>query len=299
MNRNISISIVLLLAAVAAQAQAVSFINLPDNAARMALGGSDVSYDVSRLQERGYYGSAEATYFIWEPSMHAGGSVGRYMADGYARLGESFGISARGRVNSVRSLSYMDDSGKPGVGFNSTEFMAGVGVHYRPFNNISVLARVDLISSNLAANFAAKVVAADLGVAYDFNDLSVALTVRNLGSKLRYSGSAEEALPTAVLLGGEYLFGAGRHVVDISADAGFMPLQKCALAKVGVRLSLFSVVDIMAGYHYGSNSQLEPSYATAGLGAQISFLRLSAAYVIAGKSSPMKNTMAFTLGARF
>ena len=104
----------------------------------------------------------------------------------------------------------MDDSGKPGVGFNSTEFMAGVGVHYRPFNNISVLARVDLISSNLAANFAAKVVAADLGVAYDFNDLSVALTVRNLGSKLRYAGSVEEALPTAVLLG-------GRNINDVPA----------------------------------------------------------------------------------
>lgn len=299
MNRRVLTFAVLLLAAVAAKAQTVSFINLPDNAERLALGGTDVAYDVSRMQESGYHGSAEATYFIWEPSALGIGTVGRYMADGYARLGESFAISARGRFNSTRSLTYMDDSGRPGVGFTASEFMAGVGLHYRPANALSVMARVNLISSNLAANFAAKTVAADVGVAYGFNDLSFALTLRNLGPKLKYAETASESLPMAVLLGAEYIMGLGSHMLDLSADAGFMPVQKCALVKVGARLSLFSIADIMAGCHFAGNSLVEPSYATVGLGANISLLRLSAAYIIAGSTSPLKNTMAFTLGARF
>jgi len=78
-----------------------------------------------------------------------------------------------------------------------------------------------------------------------------------------------------------------------------MPLHSCALAKAGIQFSLFNVADVMAGYHYGSNSRIEPSYATVGLGVNIKALRLGAAYVIPGVSSALENTLAFSLGARF
>lgn len=287
-----------LLAGLSATAQSVLFVNLPDNARRMAMGGADVSYSVSRLQERGYHGSAEATYFIWEPGT-LGNNMQYYMFDGYAALSERCGIIVEGKLHKIKNYVEMDGDGNPGKTFDPSEFMAGLGLYNRIGDNISLLTQVNLISSKLATKFAGKTVAADIGVAYDMNDVSFALTVRNLGPKLKYAESARSNLPMVVMLGAEKHFGLGGSGLEVAVDAGYMPLHSCAVAKVGAKYSIKYIVDVMAGYHFGSKAAVEPSYATVGLGVNVSVLELSAAYIIATSPWAPRNTLAFTLGARF
>ena len=293
------VSMAFLLAALAVRAQSVSFINLADNAERMAMGGTDVSYSVSRLQERGYSGSVEASYVVWEPSALSSSSIRLYMLDGFARLGENCGLIAKGKLNSISQYVSLDGNGNQGKPYSPLEFMAGLGLYYHVGSNISLLTQVNLISSKLAVNFAGTTVAADIGVAYDWNDLSLALTARNLGPKLKYAESAKEKLPMVVMFGAEKHFGLNRSSLEVALDAGFMPLHPCAVAKVGAKYSIRYVFDIMAGYHFGSNSQIEPRYGTVGLGVHVSKLNLSAVYYITNARSPLKNTFAFTVGARF
>lgn len=294
MIRKILVSVTLLLAAMSLRGQSVSFVNMPDNARRLAQGGTDVSYSVSRLPERGYSGSVEATYFMWDP-----GSLNLYMLDGYARLGERLALSAKGRLHSIKSYVEMDGNGNLGKTFNPSEYLVGVGLHYRVGDNISLLGQVNLISSKLATNFTGQTVAADIGVAYDMNDISFALTARNVGQDLKYAGSAHSNLPMVVMLGAEKIFGINGNGLDVAVDAGYMPLHSCFVAKVGASFSIHYLVDIMAGYHFGGNDAVEPSYATVGLGLNLSVFELSAAYIISSSSWVPRNSLAFTLGARF
>ena len=294
MIRKILVSVTLLLAAMSLRGQSVSFVNMPDNARRLAQGGTDVSYSVSRLPERGYSGSVEATFFMWDP-----GALNLYMLDGYARLGERLALSAKGRLHSIKSYVEMDGNGNLGKTFNPSEYLVGVGLHYRVGNNISLLGQVNLISSKLATNFTGQTVAADIGVAYDMNDISFALTARNVGPDLKYAGSAHSNLPMVVMLGAEKIFGINGNGLDVAVDAGYMPLHSCFVAKVGASFSIHYLVDIMAGYHFGGNDAVEPSYATVGLGLNLSVFELSAAYIISSSSWVPRNSLAFTLGARF
>ena len=294
MIRKILVSVMLLLSALSLRGQSVSFVNMPDNARRLAQGGTDVSYSVSRLPERGYRASVEATYFMWEP-----GALNLYMVDGYAWLGQRLALSAKGRLHSIKSYEETDRNGNPGKTYNPSEYMFGLGLHYSVGNNISLLGQVNLISSNLATNFTGKTVAADIGVAYDMNDISFALTARNLGPDLKYSGSMHSNLPMIVMLGAEKYIGVSGNRLDVAVDAGYMPLHSCFLAKAGASFSIQYLVDIMAGYHFSGNNAVEPSYATVGLGLNVSVFELSAAYIISSSSWAPRNSLAFTLGARF
>ena len=296
MIKKILISTAAVLAAMTIHAQSVSFINLSDNARRMAMGGADAAYSVSKVLDDSYaHGTADASYMMWQPQA-LGNNI--FMLDGFYRFGK-FGISAGGRYNMYKPLAAMSDQGNPGASFTPSEFMAFVGFHYGILENLAVMANVKFISSTLMAKYSGSAVAADLGVAYDVSGVKIALSARNLGSRLTYAKNVQNNLPMTVLLGGEKAFAIGSHTLDVALDAGYMPLHSCFVARAGAEFSIMNIMDIRAGYHFGSNSKVEPGYASVGVGANINAVRLGATYFIAGGSSPLRNTLAFSLGARF
>lgn len=296
MIRKIFISAAVLLAATCAWAQSVPFVNLADNARRMALGGADAAYSVSKILDESYKGSVDATYLMWQPQALNNNIV---LADGYFRLSDKFAISAGGRFNMYKPYDTMNATGNPSGTFTPSEMMAFIGLNASAADNLAILADVKFITSKLAAKYSGQAVAADLGVAYDIDGLTLALSARNLGTKLSYSKTVQSNLPMTVLLGAEKSLEIGENALDFAVDAGYMPLHSCMVAKAGAEFSIQRIFDIRAGYHFGSNKAIEPSYATVGIGANVNVVRLGVAYFIAGGDSPLKNTLAFSVGARF
>jgi len=296
MIRRILVSAALLLSAFAAGAQSVPFVNIADNARRMALGGADAAYSASKILDESYKGSADATYMMWQPQA-LGNNL--FLLDGYYKLSDKFALAAGGRFNMYRPYVAMDGNGNPGASFTPSEYMAFLGFHFGAADNLAVMADVKMISSSIAPKYAGSAFAADLGVAYDIDGLTLALSARNLGTKLSYSKTVQNKLPMTVLLGAEKTFEFGDNALDLALDAGYMPLHSCMVAKAGAEFSIQRIFDIRAGYHFGSNKAVEPSYATVGIGANVNVVRLGFTYFVAGGDSPLKNTLAFSVGARF
>jgi len=290
------VSAALLLSAFAVSAQSVPFVNIADNARRMALGGADAAYSASKILDENYKGSADVTYMMWQPQA-LGNNL--FLLDGYYKLSDNFALAAGGRFNMYKPYEAMNATGNPGASFTPSEYMAFLGVHFGAADNLAVMANVKMISSSIAPKYAGNAFAADLGLAYDLDGLTLAISARNLGTKLSYSKKVQNNLPMTVLLGAEKTFEFGDNALDLALDAGYMPLHSCAVARAGAEFSIQRIFDIRAGYHFGSNKAVEPSYATVGIGANVKVVRLGIAYFIAGGDSPLKNTLAFSVGARF
>ena len=296
MIRRILVSAALLLSAFAAGAQSVPFVNIADNSRRMALGGADAAYSASKILDDSYKGSADATYMMWQPQALGNNLI---LADGYFKLADKFALAAGGRFNMYKPFDVMNEQGNPGASFTPSEYMAFLGFHFAAADNLAVMANAKMISSSIAPKYAGQAFAADLAVAYDIDGLTIAISARNLGTKLSYSKTVQNNLPMTVLLGAEKTFEFGDNALDLALDAGYMPLHSCMVAKAGAEFSIQRIFDIRAGYHFGSNKAVEPSYASVGIGANVNVLRLGFAYFIAGGDSPLKNTLAFSVGARF
>ena len=296
MIRRILVSAALLLSAFAVRAQSVPFLNIADNARRMALGGADAAYSASKILDESYKGSADATYMMWQPQA-LGNNL--FLLDGYYKLSDKFALAAGGRFNMYKPYDTMNETGNPGASYTPSEMMGFLGFHFGAADNLAIIANAKFISSKLASKYEGTAIAADLGVAYDFDGLTLALSARNIGSKLSYSKTVQNNLPMTVLLGAEKTFEFGDNALDLALDAGYMPLHSSMVAKAGAEFSIQHIFDIRAGYHFGSNKAVEPSYATVGIGANVKVVRLCFAYFIAGGDSPIKNTLAFSVGARF
>ncbi|MBR5736399.1 MAG: PorV/PorQ family protein [Bacteroidales bacterium] len=286
----------LMLASLAASAQSASFVNLADNARRMALGGADAAYSVSKILDDSFKGSADATYVMWQPQALGNNIV---MLDGYFKVADKFALSAGGKFNMYKPYESVNQQGNPAGSFTPSEMMGFLGFHYGVNDNLALVADIKFVSSKLAAKYAGQAIGADLGLAYDIDGLMLAFTARNVGTKITYSTSVQSNLPMTVLLGAEKSIDMGDNALDFAVDAGYMPLHSCMVAKAGAEFSIQRIFDIRAGFHFGSNKAVEPSYATVGIGANVNVVRLGFAYFIAGGDSPLKNTLAFSVGAQF
>ena len=58
------------------------------------------------------------------------------------------------------------------------------------------------------------------------------------------------------------------------------------------------MVAVRAGYRYGGKSVI-PSFTSVGIGLKFVGITLDVAYLMADKTSPMRNTLEFGLGYRF
>ena len=69
------------------------------------------------------------------------------------------------------------------------------------------------------------------------------------------------------------------------------------MASAGAEYSILDIVDIRAGYHYGQNGTVLPTFASVGLGFEFFGVNLDAAYLIS--AGAMKNTFSVGLGYSF
>lgn len=84
--------------------------------------------------------------------------------------------------------------------------------------------------------------------------------------------------------------------VEGQAYFGGLPAGGCS---VGAEYGFNSIAALRAGYHYGSNKNGLPSYASIGAGLSLYGITVDAAYLIAPARSAMHNTFMVGIGYRF
>lgn len=274
-----------------AKAQSSSFLNTPADASDMAMGGISAVHDAASVLDETIW-NADVSYYRWAPK-----GVGSNLinADLSYRLNK-IGLLAEFRSNGYGQYPVTDLNGTVSEHFKPAEHMAGIGAAYAVTPDLAVSLLAKYIGCNLAPQAKASAFAADLNVIYRLKNLKLGLYAANLGTKLSFSGS-ETPLPMFLKLGAVNDFSFGeKFVLTAGLDAGYLSQgqNKSVIVSAGLDMKMFDIVSVMAGYHFSSDTSFDPSYASAGLGVDIAFVSLDAAYLIS--SSPIGNTLGITLG---
>ncbi|MDO5442173.1 MAG: PorV/PorQ family protein [Bacteroidia bacterium] len=281
---------VLLLCSVCASAQTVPFVNLGYNAEQMAMGATNATYNgASAFMDKS---TVDISYFNWQPKASNSSMIGLNAA---VKAGSRIAVLVDGKYNALPEMDGYDSFGNPSGTITSSQMYAAFGAAYAVKDNISAFLKFKFVSDKITDDTKAGAVCADLGVNYHKDGLDAALAASNIGSKLDY-GTSTYSLPMMVKAGAVKTLPTGeKSTVKLSADAGYILSAKSLSAGVGAELDLLDMIDFRAGYHLGT--QAEPSFASVGLGLDVSILRVSAAYLIGPAEAG--NTVAATLGLAF
>lgn len=133
-----------------------------------------------------------------------------------------------------------------------------------------------------------------------YSMLRAGARVANLGG---YFGDTEERLPMSLTAGAAFdTFLTDAHEITVGADLGYgfapRPVRSFLLS-VGAEYNLMQLLQVRAGYHYGKDRSILPSFASVGVGARFLHLRLDFAYLIAPENSLMYNTYSISFGFDF
>lgn len=279
----------LLLFTAVASAQ-VPFVNLGYNAEQMAMGVTNATHDgAAAFSDES---TVDFSFLKWQPKAANSTMFGLNAA---AKVSSRLAILVDGKFNSFPEMQGYDGNGNPSGILKPSQIYGALGASYAITGNFGLSLKAKFVSDKLVNNANANAVCADISFDYHNDGLDLALMAANIGSKLKY-GSASYSLPMFVKAGVVKEFQAGEScAVKIAADAGYVISEKSLAGGIGAELNVLKIVGIRAGYHFGSNA--EPSFATVGLGVNVSVLRLSAAYLIGPKAAG--NTIAASLGFAF
>ena len=133
-----------------------------------------------------------------------------------------------------------------------------------------------------------------------YSMLRAGARVANLGG---YFGDTEERLPMSLTAGAALdtvLTDAHEITVGDDLGYGFAPRPvRSFLFSVGAEYNLMQLLQVRAGYHYGKDRSILPSFASVGVGARFLHLRLDFAYLIAPENSLIYNTYSISFGFDF
>lgn len=280
--------------AFSANAQTASFLNVPQDAKELAMGGVNAAEDAGFVLEDATM-DASVSYFRWNPK---GAGSNLINVDLGYKLG-NLAILAEAKVNGYGSYPVYDGTGASSGEYTPNEFMAGIGAAYSITPELAVSLMAKYVGSNIAQEAKGTAFCADLNVAYKLNDLTLGLLAANIGSKMNYK-TVSAPLPMLIKLGARNDFRFGENfILDAGVDAGYMTQGSygSVLASAGADLKMFDMVSVRAGYHFSSNAALAPSYVSAGLGFDFSIVSISAAYLFG--SPTLSGTLSATLGIKF
>lgn len=293
-KRYSALLLTLVVSAFSMSAQTASFLNVPDDAKDLGMGGVSFVRDAECVLDEASL-NADLSYFRWSPK-----GVGTNLID--VDINYSFGkigIFGEARMNGYASYPMFDGMGNGTGEYKPNEMMAGIGAAYAITDGLAVSVLAKYVGSSLAPEAKANAFCADVNLLYRNKDLTVGLLAANLGSSLDF-GTAKVALPMAVKAGAAYDLGLGENFdLQFGLDAGYMAQSghNAVVASAGADFKMFDIASVRAGYHFSSNNAFDPSYISAGLGVDVSVISISAAYLFG--PSPMSGTLCAAIGVRF
>ncbi len=244
---------------------------------------SESSFDVS------------AGYTMWQPSYVKGNVISVGAA---YNMKNKLGIAAGLYYGMNPAYDAAGAGGSANGTFKPSDLHAAVGVSYRFIDALSVGVNFGYASSSLAEGKSYGAIAADAFLMAKFSDFKVAAGVSNILGSIESAGGAKFSLPASVAVGAGYgkAF-AEKHAIEADLDFDYFFTGGFAAA-LGAGYTFNDLVSVRAGYRYGGESPI-PSFASVGAGVKFSGVKLDLAYLVAGSDSPMKNTLAVSVGYSF
>lgn len=283
--RKILLALAALSAAVALHAQdvvdggassvAMPFSRYTRNTEALSMGGTDVQARLNRIFAARTL-DAIAGYQAWGPSLAS--SSRDFIMDVHGSVSPRLNVSAALAIDSGRDYSAKDLSLRLGASYKFKVLYAGAALKY--------------YRTVLSSDEALSAVAADGWVAARFGGFSAATGLSNIGSDVRGF-----SLPSSVYVSAGYLAKLGS---DYSFRAAFQTdwfFYGAVTSGMGIEFGAFSIVYARAGYHFGSQSAVIPSYASVGVGLRYGGVKFDAAYLFA--SEALGGTMQYTVGYEF
>ncbi len=286
-----------------ANSQSVPFINTPVDPALLGMGGISLSsentpfaiyYNSAFMSLSNVKGGIGASYSLWQPK-----STNNTLSTvtGYSKFGDKFAIGIGARYLTSPSYEISDINGTVTGTFAPKNMSFDLGLSYLFTPDLSLGATVKYISSDIGGPQKGVAYAADLSAVYRLKGVLLGLYAKNIGSKICYGGG-EYNLPANIGVGGSYKASfSDIHSIEGALEGSYLLYEKGIAAKVGVRYSFKEFISIYGGYHYGFNDTIVPKYATIGIGINpYKGARISVAYLLTSKDSPLKNTLSASLG---
>lgn len=146
-------------------------------------------------------------------------------------------------------------------------------------------------------NASYETVATDMFLAYRLNEFNFTAGLSSLGSSVKSAYDEDFTIPTSATLGAEWHRTlAKEHGIKAVADFDYF-FSDNVTAGLGAQYSWKDMIFIRAGYHFGSNKAVLPSFLTLGGGIKLKRIRLDAAWLTGNDA--IKNSLSLGLGIMF
>lgn len=309
-GKNILLLLALLTAPmVAAEAQesvAMPFVDNALNPRSAAMGGISAGLSSDAYAQFGNIAAipfssdnlaAGVTYNSWQPTaagINAGVAGAAYRL---GRFGISFGASAA--IN--QSYEGVSETGVSLGKFTPIDWQVGAGVSYLITDSFSAGIGLNYASSVTSAYYKdLNTFYADIQLMYVIRQFRISLSGNNLGLPVSSASGTKFNLPMNAALAVSYGNVWGRHGLEAGVEGkAYFGGPSAMGCTVGAEYEYDSLIAVRAGYHYGSEKNGLPSFASVGLGAHIFGVNLDVAYLIAAGNSPLRNTFSVGVGYSF
>ncbi len=293
-----------LLAALGLDAQntAAGFLNSSPDAQALAQGGASAAMEATAysfwnnpaaasLSDRKF--AAGVSYGMMQPKLSKADMAA---FAGYGRITDRISVQAAAKYYMHKPYDLVSPEGIYDGSFTPKEYSVGAGMSYRIIPCLSAGAGLSYIGSDIGGLKSAGAFSVNLGLFFKMKALTAGLTASNIGTSINYGGEATYSLPMDISLGAAYKLGKPeKSNIDISVQAGMLPLDKSFRAAAGLRYNYAGLFHVSAGYSFAADKDA-PSYLTLGAGAEIAGISFDFCY-LAG--SVIANTLMFNLGYAF
>ena len=278
-----------------AQGDALPFVRIDRNPRTAAMAGAGAA-SVQDMAWSAFRNAAAIPFF--SGSLDAGLNWQRWAPDGLPANHVNFGTGVK--ISDVFGFSVGGayQMGEPYDGFRPYDAVVNLGAGYRITEAFSAGVSFRYAASAIAPQMDLSAFAADFMLMYRVQPgLQVAAGIASVGTQVKSDSGAAFSLPASAVVAVSYRNAfAADHAVEGNLDVDVF-FSGNVTAALGVEYGFRDMLFVRAGYHYGTEAAVLPSFATVGLGARYAGVRLEFAYLTA--SEILGNTMTLGLGYSF
>ena len=237
--------------------------------------------------------NAGLSYEAWAPS---GAKTSNIDAGVSFKAGEKFGLSLGFASGTGAAFTKTDDSGNISGEFKPKDLIVGAGFGLRFTETIGAGVNLRYASQSFDSD-PYSAFGADVFVFYHKDALGVSAGVSSLGTSVKSVSGETYSIPASATLAADYSAElAPGNVLEGALDIDYF-LAGGLAAALGAQYSYNDMIFIRAGYHYGGEGSVLPSYASLGAGFKYKFARLDVAWLTANEA--VGNTLCVGLGLSF
>ncbi len=296
--RRFRATFIFLVAPLLGYAQGAAFLNIPSDAASMALGGAGVALDADAFALENNVASAALShgstfalaYSLWQPK---GLRSDNLALGGVSAIGRSTSLCIGADLFKGAKYQAFDENGVPSSFFSPRDMALSAGISQRITDKFSLGVKGTFFSSEPAQSHTATGVVFGAALIYRTGHFSLGASIDNLGSGIDY-GYIKYHTPLAVSVGGAYRYGG--LLATVQAD--WYPSSSLE-ESLGLQYTFIETVSLRAGYHHGGHASAFPDFFSFGLGVEAGPVDISAVCLAAGRQNPLRGTLAFNLSFSF